>query len=163
MSPPFVAVRVRSAFRVGGKVANAAATSASACARRDSSPCSTTPISPYRDASGSVSSRAPTTGRLDSDWQRLQALKLDGSVSASDEEQPEHSLLTARATAKPGSPARARANQAHYTVLLSSMGGVVTSLLFEVGISLRVRTAVFSIADADEPEIVSRHTSDRPG
>ena len=72
--------------------------------------------------------------QAESDWQRMQALKLDGSVSEFDDEHAQSTLLTARAAAE----AEARKlelarNQVKYTVLRASSSGVVTSVRFEVG------------------------------
>ncbi|WP_445400776.1 efflux RND transporter periplasmic adaptor subunit [Zobellella sp. An-6] len=90
-----------------------------------------------------------------SDWQRLQALKRDGSVSASAEEQAHSKLLTARAAAE----AEARQlelarNQVHYTVLRAPISGVVTSLRFESGQVVAAGQPVIVIANEGEPEII---------
>jgi RND family efflux transporter MFP subunit len=91
----------------------------------------------------------------ESDRQRLAALKIDGSVSASDDEQAHSRALTTQATAE----AQARQyelarNRLQYTVLRASRGGVVTSRKFEVGQVVAEGQPVVSIADEGEPEIV---------
>ena len=67
--------------------------------------------------------------QAESDWQRMQALKDDGSVSEFDDEHAQSTLLTSRAAAE----AEARKlelarNQVKYTVLRASSSGVVTSM-----------------------------------
>jgi len=94
--------------------------------------------------------------QADSDWQRLQALRLDGSVSASDEEHARSNLRTARAAAE----AEARQlelarNQVQYTVLRAPIGGVITSLHMEVGQVVAAGQPVIAIANEGEPEIVA--------
>ena len=69
-----------------------------------------------------------------SDRQRLDALKSDGSVSPSDDEKAQSNAQTTRATAQ----AKARElelarNRLEYTTLRASQDGVVTSVKFEVG------------------------------
>lgn len=93
--------------------------------------------------------------QADSDWKRLEALKKDGSVSESLEEQAHSTLLTTRAVAE----AEARQfdlarNQVKYTVLRASNSGVITSLHMEVGQVVAPGQAVISIANENEPEIV---------
>ncbi len=93
--------------------------------------------------------------QAESDRQRLNALKTDGSVSASDDEQAHSRALTTQATAE----AQARQlelarNRLKYTVLRASRSGVVTSRKFEVGQVVAEGQPVVSIADEGEPEIV---------
>ena len=99
-----------------------------------------------------------TTARArqaDSDWRRLQALKLDGSVSESDEEHARSELLTSRAAAEAETRKLALArNQVQYTILRASSSGVVTSMRFEVGQVLAAGQPVIVIANEGEPEIV---------
>jgi RND family efflux transporter MFP subunit len=94
--------------------------------------------------------------QAESDWQRMQALKHDGSVSEFDDEHAQSTLLTARAAAK----AEARKlelarNQVKYTVLRASSSGVVTSVRFEVGQVVAAGQPVIQIANHGEPEIVA--------
>lgn len=94
--------------------------------------------------------------QAESDWLRLKALKKDGSVSISHEEQAHSALLTARASAE----AEARQlelarNQAQYTVLRSPLSGVVTSLHMEIGQVVAPGQPVVTIANEGEPEIVA--------
>jgi RND family efflux transporter MFP subunit len=93
--------------------------------------------------------------QAESDWKRMQALKSDGSVSASDEEHAKNAFDTASAAAK----AQARTfelaqNQLGYTVLRASQDGVVTNVRFEMGQVVAAGQPVVAIADDAEPEIV---------
>ena len=93
--------------------------------------------------------------QAESDWRRLQGLKLDGSVSDSDEEHAQSVLLTTRAAAEADAQRLELArNQVKYTVLRAPRNGVVTSVRFEVGQVVAVGQPVLSIADQGEPEIV---------
>jgi len=94
--------------------------------------------------------------QAESDWQRMQALKDDGSVSEFDDEHAQSTLLTSRAAAE----AEARKlelarNQVKYTVLRASSSGVVTSMRFEVGQVVAAGQPVIQIANEGEPEIVA--------
>ena len=94
--------------------------------------------------------------QAESDWQRMQALKHDGSVSEFDDEHAQSTLLTSRAAAE----AEARKlelarNQVKYTVLRASSSGVVTSMRFEVGQVVAAGQPVIQIANQGEPEIVA--------
>ncbi len=93
--------------------------------------------------------------QAESDRERLGALKIDGSVSVSDDEHAQSGALTAQAAAE----AQARQldlarNRLKYTVLRASRGGVVTARKFEVGQVVAEGQPVVSIADEGEPEIV---------
>ncbi len=90
-----------------------------------------------------------------SDRQRLNALKTDGSVSPSDDEKAQSNAQTTRATAE----AEARKlelarNRLAYTTLHASQDGVVTSVKFEVGQVVGEGLPIVSIAKEGEPEIV---------
>ena len=105
-----------------------------------------------RQQLGAATARAK---QAESDWQRMQGLKLDGSVSEFDDEHAQSTLLTARAAAE----AEARKlelarNQVKYTVLRASSTGVVTSVRFEVGQVVAAGQPVIQIANQTEPEIV---------
>ncbi len=105
-----------------------------------------------RQRLGAATARAR---QAESDWNRLQALETDGSVSATDEEHAQSNLLTARAAAE----AEARqfeltSNQLKYTVLRAPIGGVVTNLSFEMGQVIAPGQPVIAIANEGEPEIV---------
>ncbi len=89
------------------------------------------------------------------DRQRLDALKIDGSVSPSDDEKAQSNAQTTRATAK----AKARElelarNRLEYTTLRASQDGVVTSVKFEVGQVVAEGLPIVSIANEGKPEIV---------
>ena len=93
--------------------------------------------------------------QAESDWRRLQGLKLDGSVSDSDEEHAQSALLTTRAAAEADLQRLELArNQVKYSVLRAPRNGVVTSVQFEVGQVVAVGQPVLSIAAQGEPEIV---------
>ncbi|MEH8015768.1 efflux RND transporter periplasmic adaptor subunit [Rheinheimera muenzenbergensis] len=93
--------------------------------------------------------------QAESDWLRLQALKRDGSVSASHEEQAHSNLLTAQATAEADARQLELAqNQLQYTVLRAPINGVVTSLRLETGQVVAAGQPVIAIANEAEPEIV---------
>ena len=102
--------------------------------------------------------------QAESDWQRMQALKGDGSVSEFDDEHAQSTLRTARAAAE----AEARKlelarNQVKYTVLRASSSGVVTSVRFEVGQVVAAGQPVIQIANQGEPEIVADVPEDHVG
>jgi RND family efflux transporter MFP subunit len=93
--------------------------------------------------------------QAESDRQRLQALKADGSVSVSDDERATSNAATTKANAE----AEARKlelarNRLKYTVLRASRSGAVTALKFEVGQVVAEGQPGVSIADSGEPEIV---------
>jgi RND family efflux transporter MFP subunit len=93
--------------------------------------------------------------QAESDRQRLNALKSDGSVSPSDDEKAQSMAQTTRATAE----AEARKlelarNRLEYTTLRASQDGVVTSVKFEVGQVVAEGQPIVSIAKDGEPEIV---------
>lgn len=90
-----------------------------------------------------------------SDWDRMQALKQDGSVSESDEEHARSTLDTARAAAKAEQRKLELArNQVEYAVLKAARDGVVTAVRFEAGQVVAVGQPVLTIANESEPEIV---------
>jgi membrane fusion protein, multidrug efflux system len=93
--------------------------------------------------------------QADSDRKRLAALKVDGSVSASDEERADSnartSLAAAAGDAKKLDLAR---NRLAYTVLRASQAGVITAVRFEAGQIVAEGQPVVSVANPGEPEIV---------
>ena len=93
--------------------------------------------------------------QAESDWNRMQALELEGSVSASDEEHAHSTLLTTRAAAEADTHKLDLArNQMNYTVLRASGPGVITGAHIEVGQVVAAGQPVFAIANESEPEIV---------
>jgi RND family efflux transporter MFP subunit len=101
-----------------------------------------------------VASRADAR-QAQSDRQRLSALKIDGSVSPSDEEKAQSKAETTRATAEADAQKLALArNRLDYTTLRASQDGVVTSVKFEVGQVVAEGHPIVSIAKEAEPEIV---------
>lgn len=93
--------------------------------------------------------------QAESDRQRLDALKADGSVSVAEDERARSNAETAKAAAE----AEARKlelarNRLRYTTLRASQSGVVTAVRFEVGQVVAEGQPVVSIANQGEPEIV---------
>jgi membrane fusion protein, multidrug efflux system len=90
-----------------------------------------------------------------SDRKRLEALKTDGSVSASDDEHAQSGAVRSEASAEAQIRQLELArNHLKYTVLHASQSGVVTSVRFEVGQVVAEGQAVVSIANESEPEVV---------
>jgi RND family efflux transporter MFP subunit len=93
--------------------------------------------------------------QAESDRQRLNALKSDGSVSPSDDEKAQSMAQTTRATAEADARKLDLArNRLEYTTLRASQDGVVTSMKFEVGQVVAEGQPIVSIAKEVEPEIV---------
>jgi RND family efflux transporter MFP subunit len=93
--------------------------------------------------------------QAESDRQRLNALKSDGSVSPSDDEKAQSSAETTRATAEADARKLDLArNRLEYTALRASQDGVITSMKFEVGQVVAEGQPIVSIAKDVEPEIV---------
>jgi RND family efflux transporter MFP subunit len=93
--------------------------------------------------------------QAESDRQRLNALKSDGSVRPSDDEKAQSNAQTTRATAQADARKLDLArNRLAYTTLRASQDGVVTSVKFEVGQVVAEGQAIVSIANEGEPEIV---------
>jgi RND family efflux transporter MFP subunit len=94
--------------------------------------------------------------QAESDRQRLSALKLDGSVSDSEEEKAQTGHETAKATAEAAARQLELArNRLKYTVLRASRSGVITAVRFEAGQVVAEGMPVVSIANEGEPEIVA--------
>lgn len=93
--------------------------------------------------------------QAESDRQRLGALKVDGSVSVSDDEHAQSGARKAQAAAEAEAKNLELArNRLKYTVLRASRSGVVTARKFEVGQVVAEGQPVVSIADPGEPEVV---------
>jgi RND family efflux transporter MFP subunit len=93
--------------------------------------------------------------QAESDRQRLNALKSDGSVSPSDDEKAQSMAQTTRATAEADARKLDLArNRLEYTTLRASQDGVITSVKFEVGQVVAEGQPIVSIAKEVEPEIV---------
>jgi RND family efflux transporter MFP subunit len=93
--------------------------------------------------------------QAESDRQRLNVLKTDGSVSHSDEEKAQSMAQTTGATAEADARKLDLArNRLEYTTLRASQDGVVTSVKFEVGQVVAEGQPLVSIAKDVEPEIV---------
>jgi RND family efflux transporter MFP subunit len=94
--------------------------------------------------------------QAESDRQRLDALKLDGSVSDSDDEKAQTAARTTAAEAEAAARQLELArNRLKYTVLRASRTGVVTAVRFEAGQVVAEGQPVVSIASEGEPEIVA--------
>jgi RND family efflux transporter MFP subunit len=90
-----------------------------------------------------------------SDRQRLDRLKIDGSVSHSDDEKAQSNAETTRAAAEADARKLELAkNRLEYTTLRASQDGVVTGVKFEVGQVVAEGQPIVSIAKEVEPEIV---------
>ena len=93
--------------------------------------------------------------QAESDRKRLEALKVDGSVSAADEEQAQTRAQQSRAAAEADERKLELArNRLKYTVLRAPRSGVVTVVRAEVGQVVAEGQPVVSIAALGEPEIV---------
>jgi RND family efflux transporter MFP subunit len=93
--------------------------------------------------------------QAESDRKRLEALKVDGSVSAADEEQAQTRARQAKAAAEADERKLELArNKLKYTVLRAPRTGVVTVVRAEVGQVVAEGQPVVSIAAQGEPEIV---------
>jgi RND family efflux transporter MFP subunit len=90
--------------------------------------------------------------QAESDRQRLNALKSDGSVSPSDDEKAQSMAQTTHATAEADARKLDLArNRLEYTTLRASQDGVVTSMKFEVGQVVAEGQPIVSIANEGEP------------
>ena len=148
---------VDQAFRVGGKVAQRKVDVGQKV--REGDVLAVLDDTDYRLAEEAARQQlvaATTQARqAESDRQRLDALKTDGSVSVSDDEKAQSGAQTSSAAAE----AEARKlelarNRLKYTVLRASQSGVVTAVRFEVGQVVAEGQPVVSIANEGEPEIV---------
>jgi len=93
--------------------------------------------------------------QAESDRKRLEALKVDGSVSEADEEQAQTRAQQTRAAAEADQRKLELArNKLKYTVLRASRTGVVTVARAEVGQVVAEGQPAVSIATQGEPEIV---------
>jgi RND family efflux transporter MFP subunit len=93
--------------------------------------------------------------QAESDRKRLEALKVDGSVSAADEEQAQTRARQTRAAADADERKLELArNRLKYTVLRASRNGVVTFVRAEIGQVVAEGQPVVSIAAQSEPEVV---------
>jgi RND family efflux transporter MFP subunit len=100
--------------------------------------------------------------QAESDRRRLDALKIDGSVSPSDDEHAQSAAKSTQAAAEAAARQLELArNRLNYTVLRASRNGVVTAVRFEVGQVVAEGQPVVSIADEGEPEVVVDVPEDR--
>ncbi|MBB5462433.1 efflux RND transporter periplasmic adaptor subunit [Paraburkholderia sp. Cpub6] len=93
--------------------------------------------------------------QAESDRKRLEALKVDGSVSPSDDEKAQSNAQTTRSVAEADARSLDLArNRLEYTTLRASQDGVVTSVKFEAGQVVAEGQPIVSIAKEGDPEIV---------
>jgi RND family efflux transporter MFP subunit len=93
--------------------------------------------------------------QAESDRKRLEALKVDGSVSPSDDEKAQSNAQTTRSVAEADARRLDLArNRLEYTTLRASQDGVVTSVKFEAGQVVAEGQPIVSIAKEADPEIV---------
>ena len=148
---------VDQAFRVGGKVAQRKVDVGQTV--REGDVLAVLDDTDYRLAEEATSQQLLAAiahaRQAESDRQRLNALKADGSVSVSDEEHAQSNAITAKAAADAQQRQLDLArNRLKYTVLRAPRSGVVTSRKFEVGQVVAEGQPIISIADEGEPEIV---------
>lgn len=148
---------VEQAFRVGGKVARRLVDVGQTV--RAGEVLAVLEADDYRlaeDAARQQWAAAVTQARqAESDRQRLQRLKSDGSVSVADDERAGSGARTAEAMAE----AQARqlelaSNRLAYTVLRASRSGVVTAVRLEAGQMVAEGLPVIAIADPAAAELV---------
>lgn len=149
---------VNEAFRVGGKVLQRKVDVGQKV--REGDMLAVLDDADYRHAEEAARQQfvaATTQARqAESDRKRLDALKLDGSVSVSDDEKAQSSAETAAATAEATARQLELArNRLKYTVLRASRSGVVIAVRFEVGQVVAEGQPVVSIANEGEPEIIA--------
>jgi RND family efflux transporter MFP subunit len=149
---------VNEAFRVGGKVVQRKVDVGQKV--REGDVLAVLDDTDYRLAEEAARQQlvtATTQARqAESDRQRLNALKSEGSVSVSDDEKAQSGAQTTSATAE----AEARKfelarNRLKYTVLRASRTGVVTAVKFEAGQVVAEGQPIVTIANEGEPEIVA--------
>jgi RND family efflux transporter MFP subunit len=149
---------VNEAFRVGGKILQRKVDVGQKV--REGDVLAVLDDVDYRHAEGAARQArvaAPTQARqAEADRQRLNALKSDGSVSASEEEKAQTAKETAAATAEASVRQLELArNRLKYTVLRASRSGVITAVRAEAGQVVAEGQPVVSIASEGEPEIVA--------
>ena len=94
--------------------------------------------------------------QAESDRKRLEALKVDGSVSAADEERAQARERQTKAAAEADERKLDLArNKLKYTVLRASRTGVVTAVRAEIGQVVAEGQPIVSVAAQGEPEIVA--------
>jgi RND family efflux transporter MFP subunit len=148
---------VDEAFRVGGRIAQRKVNVGQVVQEGDV--LAVIEDTDYRlaaDATQQASVAASSQSRqAESDRKRLDALKVDGSVSESDDERARTAAQSAQANAEAQAKQLDLArNRLKYTVLRASRTGVVTDVRLEVGQVVAEGQPVVSIAGDAEPEIV---------
>ena len=149
---------VNEAFRVGGKVVQRKVDVGQKV--REGDVLAVLDDTDYRQAEEAARQHHVATvaqaRQAESDRKRLDALKLDGSVSVSDDEKAQTGHKTASATAEAAARQLELArNRLKYTVLRASRSGVVTAVRAEAGQVVAEGAPIVSIANEGEPEIVA--------
>ena len=149
---------VNEAFRVGGKVLQRKVDVGQKV--REGDVLALLDDTDYRQAEEAARQHHVATAaqarQAESDRKRLGALKLDGSVSVSEDEKAQTGHETASATAEAAARQLELArNRLKYTVLRASRGGVVTAVRVEAGQVVAEGAPIVSIANEGEPEIVA--------
>ncbi|WP_154563369.1 efflux RND transporter periplasmic adaptor subunit [Paraburkholderia madseniana] len=155
---------VNEAFRVGGKVVKRKVDVGQKVREGDVlAVLDDTDFRLAEEAARQQLTAASSQARLaESDRQRLNLLKTDGSVSVSDDEKAQTGAQTTSATAQAeGKKLELVRNRLKYTVLRASQSGVVTAVRFEVGEVVAEGQPMVSIANEGEPEIVADLPEDR--
>ncbi|HEU5284033.1 MAG TPA: efflux RND transporter periplasmic adaptor subunit [Burkholderiales bacterium] len=148
---------VEQAFRVGGKIAERKVEVGQTV--REGDVLAVLDATDYRLAEEGIRQQLlaaiAKARQAESDRQRLEALKADGSVSVSDDEHAQSNAVQAQAAAHAQERQLELArNRLKYTVLRAPRSGVITSRKFEVGQVVAEGQPVVSIAGEGEPEIV---------
>ncbi len=148
---------VDQAFRVGGKVAKRSVEVGQTV--REGDVLGVLDDTDYRLAEEAARQQlvaaTAQAAQAESDRKRLAALKIDGSVSVSDDEHAHSGARMTKAAAEAEAQKLELArNRLKYTVLRASQSGVVTAVQFEVGQVVAEGQPVVSIANEQEPEIV---------
>lgn len=148
---------VDQAFRVGGKVVKRSVEVGQAVRQGDV--IAVLDDNDYRLAEEAARQQlvaaTAQASQAESDRKRLAALKVDGSVSVSDEERADSHARTTKAAADAKAKELELArNRLAYTTLRASQGGVVTAVKFEAGQVVAEGQPVVSISNEGEPEVV---------
>jgi RND family efflux transporter MFP subunit len=149
---------VNEAFRVGGKIVQRKVDVGQKV--REGDVLAVLDDTDYRQAEEAARQHFVATTaqarQAESDRKRLDSLRVDGSVSVSDDEKAQTSHETASATAAAAARQLELArNRLKYTVLRASRTGVVTAVRFESGQVVAEGQSIVSIANEGEPEIVA--------
>ena len=157
---------VNEAFRVGGKVVQRKVDVGQKV--REGDVLAVLDDTDYRQAEEAAGQHhvaaVAQASQAESDRKRLDALKVDGSVSVSDDEKAQTAAQTTSATAQAAARQLELArNRLKYTVLRASRTGVVTAVRFEAGQVVAEGQPIIAIVNESEPEIVADVPEDHLG